>query len=98
MSAACAALLPLLERFDHRAVKPDYWEKILSGTVVQAGYYGQYLRPPDIPLTRLTQMETLILRLISQDKSNEEICTLLDIKMPTAKTHVRNLFKKKMNS
>ena len=89
-----AALLPLLERFDHRAVKPDYWEKILSGTVVQAGYYGQYLRPPDIPLTRLTQMETLILRLISQDKSNEEICALLDIKMPTAKTHVRNLFKK----
>ena len=57
-------------------------------------FYGLYLRPPDIPLTRLTQMETLILRLISQDKSNEEICALLDIKMPTAKTHVRNLFKK----
>ena len=39
-------------------------------------------------------METLILRRISKDKSNEEICPLLDIKMPTAKTHVRNLFKK----
>ena len=45
-------------------------------------------------MTRLTQTETMILRLISQDKSNEEICALLDIKLPTAKTHVRNLFKK----
>ena len=62
--------------------------------MVQAGYYSQYLQPLDSLLTRLTQTETLILRLISQDKSNEEICALLDIKMPTAKTHVRNLFKK----
>ena len=89
-----AALLPLLERYNHKSVKPDYWEKILSGAVVQAGYYSQYLQPLDSLLTRLTQTETLILRLISQDKSNEEICALLDIKMPTAKTHVRNLFKK----
>lgn len=89
-----AALLPLLERYDHKSVKPEYWEKIMSGAVVQAGYYSQYLQPLDSLLTRLTQTETLILRLISQDKSNEEICALLDIKMPTAKTHVRNLFKK----
>ncbi len=89
-----AALLPLLERYDHKSVKPDYWEKILSGAVVQAGYYGQYLQPPDSLLIHLTQTETLILRLISQDKSNKEICALLNIKLPTAKTHVRNLFQK----
>ncbi len=88
------ALLPLLERYDRKLVKPDYWEKILSGAVVQAGYYSQYLQPLDSLLTRLTQTETMILRLISQDKSNEEICALLNIKLPTAKTHVRNLFKK----
>ena len=89
-----AALLPLLERYNHKAVKPDYWERILSSTMIQGGYYSQYLQPLDNLLTRLTQTETMILRLISQDKSNEEICALLDIKLPTAKTHVRNLFKK----
>lgn len=89
-----AALLPLLEHYDQTAVKPDYWDKILSGTVVQAGYYSQYLQPLDSLLSRLTQTETMILRLISQDKSNEEICALLNIKLPTTKTHVRNLFKK----
>ena len=89
-----AALLPLLEHYDHRAVSPDYWEKILSAAVLQAGFYSQYLQPLDNPLTCLTQTETMILRLISQDKSNEEIGSLLDIKLPTVKTHVRNLFKK----
>jgi len=89
-----AAMLPLLERYNHRSVQPDYWEKLLSGAVVQAGYYSEYLQPLDSLLTRLTQTETMILRLISQDKSNEEICALLNIKLPTTKTHVRNLFKK----
>ncbi len=89
-----AALLPLLERYNHKTVKPDYWERILSSAMIQGGYYSQYLQPLDNLLTRLTQTETMILRLISQDKSNEEICALLDIKLPTAKTHVRNLFKK----
>ncbi len=62
--------------------------------MLQAGFYSQYLQPLDNPLTCLTQTETMILRLISQDKSNEEIGSLLDIKLPTVKTHVRNLFKK----
>lgn len=89
-----AALLPLLKYYDRKAVEPDYWAKILSGTVAQAGYYSQYLQPLDSLLAHLTQTETMILRLISQDKSNEDICALLDIKLPTAKTHIRNLFKK----
>jgi len=89
-----AALLPLLERYDHRGVKQDYWDRILSGTVAAAGYYGHYLQPLDNSLSRLTQAEALILRLICQDKRNEEICSLLNIKLPTVKTHIRNLFKK----
>lgn len=74
-----AALLPLLERYDHKSVKPDYWEKILSGAVVQEGYYSQYLQPLDNLLTHLTQTETMILRLISQDKSNEEMVWCCDL-------------------
>lgn len=89
-----AALLPLLERYRHEEVTPGYWMRILSGTVAQAGYYGQYLQPPDDLLSRLTQAETMILRLICQDKSNEDICALLHIKLPTVKSHVRNLFRK----
>lgn len=89
-----AALLPLLEQYRHEAVKPGYWTRILSGTVAQAGYYGQYLQPPDDLLSRLTQAEIMILRLICQDKTNEEICALLHIKLPTVKSHVHSLFKK----
>ena len=89
-----AALLPLLEHYGRKGAKPDYWEKILSAAVVQAGYYSQYLQPLDNLLTHLTQTEIMILRLISQDKSNEEIGALLNIKLPTVKTHVRNLFRK----
>jgi len=89
-----AALLPLLERCNHEGIDPNYWGRILSGTVVQAGYYGQYLQPLDNSLGHLTQMETLILRLICQDKRNDEISALLNIKLPTVKTHIRNLFKK----
>jgi len=89
-----AALLPLLERYGRKGMAPGRWERLLSGTVKQAGYYGHYLQPLENSLGRLTHTETLILRLICQDKRNEEICTLLNIKLPTVKTHVRNLFKK----
>lgn len=89
-----AAMLPLMERYGRDIVESDYWKKLLSKTVIQAGYYTHYLQPLDGPETPLTQMETMILRLLCQDWAYEEICALLDIKMPTVKTHVRNIFKK----
>lgn len=89
-----AALLPLLEQFGCDGIETEYWTRILSGVVAQAGHYEQYLQPLDRPPSRLTPAEDMILRLISQDKSNKEICSLLNIKLPTAKTHIRNLFKK----
>lgn len=89
-----AALLPLLERGGHENLDPAYWDRILSGTVTQAGHYGRYLRPLCIPVGPLTQKERMVLRLISQNKNNEEICALMNIKLPTVKTHVRNLLRK----
>lgn len=89
-----AALLPLLERGEHKSFDPAYWDRILSGTVTQAGYYDRYLRPLRTPIGSLTQKERMILRLISQNKSNEEICALMNIKLPTVKTHVHNLLRK----
>ena len=32
--------------------------------------------------------------MISQNKNNEEICALMNIKLPTVKTHVHNLLRK----
>lgn len=89
-----AALLPLLEHWGRQAVDAGFWERVLSGTVEQAGYYGRYLQLPDSPARRLTRTETMVLRLICQNKTNEEICALLGMKLPTVKTHVRSLFKK----
>lgn len=88
------ALLPLLECGGYKNLNPAYWERILSGTVTQAGYYGRYLRPFCAPISPLTQKERMVLRLISQNKNNEEICALMNIKLPTVKTHVHNLLRK----
>ncbi len=89
-----AALLPLLERGEHKNLDPAYWECILSGAVTQAGYYERYLRPFCVPASPLTQKERMILCLIRQNKNNEEICALMNIKLPTVKTHVHNLLRK----
>ena len=89
-----AALLPLLECGGYKNLNPAYWERILSGTVTQAGYYGRYLRPFCAPISPLTQKERMVLRLISQNKNNEEICALMNIKLPTVNTHVLNLLRK----
>lgn len=89
-----AALLPLMERFDHGAVPEDYWDRILHSAVAQASHYGNYLRPLEGLRQRLTQTEHTVLLLLCQDKGNEEICALVGSKLPTVKTHLRNLFRK----
>lgn len=88
------ALLPLLQQFDHSKVQRDYWRRILDGTITMAGYYGQYLS--GVPRLRqpLTETENLVLQLVCQNKSVEEICALLYIKTPTVKTHLQKIYKK----
>lgn len=43
---------------------------------------------------RLTMMETLVLQSISRGYSNAQICTELNLKLPTVKTHIYSLYKK----
>lgn len=43
---------------------------------------------------RLTMMELLILQCINKGLSNTEICKELNLKLPTVKTHIYNMFKK----
>ena len=42
----------------------------------------------------LTLMETIILQNINKGMSNSEICEELNLKLPTVKTHISNLYKK----
>ena len=42
----------------------------------------------------LTQTEQRVLELLCEDKSNADICRILDIKLPTVKTHVSHIFAK----
>lgn len=43
---------------------------------------------------KLTLMETIILQNINKGMSNNEICEELNLKLPTVKTHISNLYKK----
>lgn len=43
---------------------------------------------------KLTLMETIILQNINKGMSNSEICEELNLKLPTVKTHISNLYKK----
>lgn len=43
---------------------------------------------------QLTMMETIILQDINKGLKNAEICTELNLKLPTVKTHISNVYKK----
>ena len=88
-----AAVLPLLEelRWDGN-VK---WHKRLMADVrAQAAYYPCFLQPRLAPGEALTPMELQILYLLCADKSNAEIGQIMDIKLPTVKTHVSHILEK----
>lgn len=88
------ALLPLAEGLEHRPVFQAYWQQILGAVIEMAGCYPNYLRPA-VQLTQpLTGTEKLVLRLLCQNKSTAEICALLEIKGPTAKTHIQHIYRK----
>ena len=60
----------------------------------QAAYYPDFLRPRLAPGNELTPTELQILHLICADKSNAEIAQIMDIKLPTVKTHVSHILDK----
>lgn len=88
-----AAILPLLEELEwHGSVK---WHKRLMADVrAQAAYHPRFLQPRLAPKDALTPTEVQILRLLCADKSNAEIGQIMDIKLPTVKTHVSHILDK----
>lgn len=72
----------------------EFYAKVLKATRIQATYYQQYLKETVKVSEKLSGMELAVLRLICQNKSNQEIGEILGIKLPTVKTHVSNIFRK----
>ena len=66
----------------------------MSEVRTQATFYPHFLEPRLAPSNTLTPMELQILHLICADKSNAEIGQIMDIKLPTVKTHVSHILSK----
>ncbi len=94
LSVYGAALLPLLEDYDSNAFDQKWYRLLLSHVRAQAAYYPLFLQTRLASGDALTPMELQILHLICADKSNAEIARIMDIKLPTVKTHVSHILNK----
>ena len=88
-----AAILPLLRTCGWEKDR-DFLQELTEAARVQAVFYPKFLKERAISAEPLSRTETQVLRLICQNLSNAEICEILDIRIPTVKTHVRNIFLK----
>ena len=88
-----AAVLPLLEECS-RDDQSKWYLRLMSAVREQAAYYPAFLQPRTAPGESLTATELQILRLVCADKSNAEIGKIMDIKLPTVKTHVSHILDK----
>ena len=87
------AVLPLLEALDWDGDKA--WRKRLMAAVrTQAAFSPHFLEPRLAPGEELTPTELQILHLLCADKSNAEIARIMDVKLPTVKTHVSHILDK----
>ena len=87
------AVLPLLEALDWDGDKA--WRKRLMAAVrTQAAFYPHFLEPRLAPCEELTPTGLQILHLLCADKSNAEIAQIMDVKLPTVKTHVSHILDK----
>ena len=88
-----AALLPLLERH-HWEGEKSFRAEVMQAVRAQAANYPDYLEPPLAQAEELTAAELQVLRLLCADKSNAEIGQILDIRLPTVKSHVSHILQK----
>lgn len=88
-----AAILPLMEAVEGQ--KKDEWlTRLMRDIRTQAAFYPNFLQPQLSMDEELTATELQILRLICADKSNAQIGQIMDIKLPTVKTHVSHILAK----
>ena len=87
------AVLPLLEASDWRG-DPKWRKRLMAAVRTQAAFYPHFLAPRLAPGEELTPTELQILHLLCADKSNAEIAQIMDVKLPTVKTHVSHILDK----
>ena len=61
---------------------------------VGLSYFSDIRVKPAAPGEELTPTELQILHLLCADKSNAEIAQIMDVKLPTVKTHVSHILDK----
>ena len=66
----------------------------MAAVRTQATYYPHFLAPRMAAAEELTPTVLQILHLICADKSNAEIAQIMNIKLPTVKTHVSHVLEK----
>lgn len=87
------AVLPLLSGCGW--AKDDvYLHRLVAAARAQAVHYPRFLNPRAKPADPLSAAETQVLKLLCQNLSNQEIGKILDIKLPTVKTHVSRILQK----
>ena len=93
VSVYCTAVLPRLEALDWDGDK-KWYKQLMAAVRMQAAFYPHFLAPRLAPGEELTPTELQILHLICADKSNAEIARIMDVKLPTVKTHVSHILDK----
>ena len=69
-------------------------KRLMAAVRTQAAFYPHFLEPRLAPGEELTPTELQILHLLCADKSNAEIAQIMDVKLPTVKTHVSHILDK----
>ena len=87
------AVLPLLEKLEWSG-NAKWYRHLMAEVRAQAAFYPHFMQPRLAPGEALTPMELQILHLICADNSNAEIGQILNIKLPTVKTHVSHILDK----
>lgn len=93
IAAYGAAVLPLL-REAPRMGNEAFIEEVTAAAREQAVQYPRFLRRRDRAIEPLSAAETQVLRLVSENLSNQEIGEILGIKLATVKTHVSHILRK----
>ena len=88
-----AAVLPLLDALEWSG-NAKWHKRLMADVRAQAAIYPRFLQPRLSMSEALTAAEMQVLRLICADKSNAEIGQIMDIKLPTVKTHVSHILDK----
>ena len=83
----------MLTRCEYKA-SDRFREKLEAFAKGEKYTYPSFFKQVMVLESPLTQTEQRVLELLCEDKSNADICRILDIKLPTVKTHVSHIFAK----